>query len=314
MKTIRTSIVIAILILVGIALNSCEKRNTSNDGQPTSELAESQNEDSQIDSNEEKQALDSINALNSQIDILAKNQETNNDRLNNVSNEIADMNRVSRLFDLISWVIAVIALLVGVFTVIKLISFQKRADRHRNELDDLELRINSLELKTTSASSRVNSANTGTTNSEYSSLASRLNYIERQLEKIIRSQTIDNHKVVQDRAASEIRQLTNEQNGYFGLPKQMSFTKAYFKDFSYIQDSDSRFFVSIKDDKAEFRPIDGTQYLNDLKSNDDIKMALDIQGCAPSEANQMTVILPGEAKQNGDRWIITKKATIALSQ
>lgn len=314
MKTFRTFILMAILIIGGITLTGCENSNTSNPQQSNSEQTKQPTEDKYMDSNEKKQVLDSINALVSQIETLSKCQESNSNSLKNVSKEIADLKGASHLYDLISWVISAIALFIAVIAIIKLNSVQKRGDRHRNELGKLEQRISMLEQKTVSSPARTKSSYSGISNSEYTSLASRISIIERQLDKISQSQTTIHQNIVQNRPLSEVRPYTNEQNGYFGLPTQMSLTEAYFKRLCDIRESDSRFSVSIRDNKAEFRPLEGTQYLNDLKSNDAIKMALDIQGCAPSEATQMRVILPGEAKKDGDRWIITKKATIALSR
>lgn len=305
----------AMLIIEGVALTGCEKRNASNYQQTyTNEQLEQQTGDKHLDSNDKKQVLDSINAIIYHIETLSKNQETNNNSLKNVSNNIADLKRVSHLFYFISWVISAIALLVAVIAIIKLNSVKKRADRHSNKLEKLNQRIGVLEPKTESSPIRAKSTYSGVSSIEYSSLSSRLDFIERQLNKMIKSQNVVHQNEVQVNPVLEPRPYTNERNGFFGLPTQMSLTKAYFKKLSDIRDSDSRFLVSIRENKAEFRPIEGTQYLNDLKSNDDIKMALDMQGCAPSEATQMTVILPGEAKKDGDRWIITKKATIALSQ
>ena len=312
MKTLRIFMYMAILFIGGMLLIGCEDSNASNNQQSTTneQLASTVGEE-RMDSNEKKQVLDSISVLVSQIETLS---ETNNNKLNTISKEIADLKGASHLFDLISWIIAAIALLIAIIAIIKLNSVQKRSDRHRNELGNLEQRINLLEQKTVSSSTRAKSSYSGISNSEYASLASRISIIERQLDKISQSQTTIHQNIVQNRPLSEVRPCTNELNGYFGLPTQMSLTEAYFKKLSDIRDSDSRFVVSIRDNKAEFRPIEGTQYLNDLKSNDDIKMALIMKGCAPSDAIQMTVILPGEAKKDGDRWIITKKATIALSR
>lgn len=314
MKTLRTFIIIAVLIIGGMAMTGCEDSNEFNNPQTvtTNEQPESQAGAKPMDSNEKKQVLDSIKVLASQVETLLKNQETNTNNLKEMSNEMNDLKGTSHLYDFISWVIAAITLLVAVIALIKLNSVQKRANRHRKNIGELEHRINSLEQKTNSVPVRNKTANSGLSNSEYTTLTSRIYKIERQLEKMNQSPIQESQHVVPSNPVSDERRLVNEQSGYFGLPTQMSLTEAYFKRLSDIRESDSRFTVEVRNDKAVFRPLEGTQYLNDLKSNDSIKMALDIQGCAPSEATQMKVILPGEAKKDGDRWIITKKATIAL--
>lgn len=295
----------AVLIILGMASTSCDHRNTPNKEQPVIQLTEHHVDDEQIDS------LNSINAFVSQIETLSKDQETNNNCLKDMSKEIEDMKETYRLFYLISLVIAAIALLVALIAIIKHNSVQKRADRHRKELGELGKRIGILEHNTVS-STRTKSAYSGISSSECSSLASRISFIERQLDKMIQNQTDVHQNIVQNRPVSEVRHYTDKQNGYFGLPTQKSLTEAYFKKLCQTRESDSRFTVSTRDNKAEFRPLEGVQYLNDLKSNDAVKIALDIQGCTISEATQMKVILPGEAQKDGDRWFITKKAIIAL--
>ena len=306
--------IMATFIIGGMALTGCEDSNaTGNPQSAGNDQLESQVGDRPMDSTEKKQVLDSINVLVSKFETLSKKQETTTKKLSELSKEIKDLKESSHIFDYISWIIAAIALLIAVISIIKLNSIKLKAKEHSNRLGGFERKISSLELQTPS-SARTKSTNSGITGSEYSSLASRLNNVERQLNKMMQSQTPVQQNIVQSIPVSNVRQYANEpQNGYFGLPTQMSLTEAYFKRFSDIRESDSRFTVSIRNNKAEFRPLEGTQYLNDLKSNDAIKMALDIKGCALSEATQMRVILSGEAQKDGDRWIITKKATIVLS-
>lgn len=314
MKTLRTFIIIVVLIIGGMAMTGCEDSNATNNPQTvtTNGQPESQAGEKPLDSSEKKQVLDSINVLVSQIETLSKSQETNTNKLDEVTKEMSDLKGSSHLYDLIAWVIAAIALLVALISLMKLNSVQRRTTRHRKDIGELEHRINTLEQKTNTVPVRNKTANSGLSNSEYTTLSSRIYKIERQLERMNQSPIQEPQHVVPSNPVSYERRLVNDQSGYFGLPTQMSLTEAYFKRLSDIRESDSRFTVEVRNDKAEFRPLEGTQYLNDLKSNDSIKMALDIQGCTPSEATQMKVILPGEAKKDGDRWIITKKATIAL--
>ncbi len=311
MKTFRTIILVSTLLIGGMAFTGCEDNNVSNSQQatPTPKQSESQAEASPMDSSEKKQVLDSINALGLQIEKLTNEQENITSDLKTVSKEVSELKGSSHLFDLISWIVAAVALLVALITLIKLSSIQKHADRHRNDLMKLGQRISLLEQNPT----RAKSTYSGISSNEYSSLISRISFIERQIDKMNQSQIAVPQNVVQNRPISDVlKDSTSEQNGYFGLPTQMSLTEAYFKKLSDIRESDSRFTVSVKDTKAEFRPLEGTQYLNDLKSNDAIKMALEIHGCAPSEANQMKVLMPGEAKKTDGRWIIIKKASIYL--
>ena len=315
MKTLRTFIIMVVLIIGGMAMTGCEDSNATNNPESvtTNGQSESQTGEKPLDSSEKKQVLDSINVLVSQIESLSKSQEANANNLVEVKKEISDLKGSSHLYDLISWVIAAIALLVAIIALIRLSSIQKRANRHRKDIGEIEQRVYSLEQKTNTVPVRTKTTSSGLSNSEYTSLTSRIYKIERQLERMNQGSAYEPQNAVMSSPVTEIRRPSvNEQSGYFGLSTQMSLTEAYFKRLSDIRESDSRFTVEVRNNRAEFRPLEGTQYLNDLKSNDSIKMALDFQGCAPSEATQMKVILPGEAKKDGDRWIITKKATIAL--
>lgn len=306
MKILRT-IIIPTLFWGCMVFTGCEGSNTSNNQQ---EQTVPQSEVKSMDSKEKKQVMDSISALTSQIEILSTRQESNTENLNKVSKEVSDLKGASHLFDLISWVMAAIALLAAIIALIKLNSIKKRT----NKFKDLEYRISSLEQKTVPSPVRARTGHSEISSSDYASLVSRINYIERQIDKLGQNSTQVHQNAVPTIPAltPEIHQSNSDRLGYFGLPSQISLTEAYFKRLSDTRDSDSLFKVTVRDTKAEFRPIEGTQYLNEIKSNDDIKMALNIQGCAPSEATQMKVILPGEAQKDGNRWKITKKATIAL--
>lgn len=311
MKTLRIFMFMTVLIISGMSLTGCENRKDSDTLQSDTNYQHPETTgEKDMDSNEKQQVLDSISVLVSQIETLS---ETNNNKLITISKEIEDLKGSSHFFDLISWLIAGISLVIAMIAIISFNSIRKRCNRHRNELGKMEQKISMLAQNTISSPVQAKSSYSGISNREYTSLTSRIRLIEHQLDQITKNQTTIQQNIVQTGSHSEVCPYTNEQKGYFDLPTQMSLTEAYFKKLYDIRTSDSRFLVSIKENKAEFTPIEGTQYLNDLRSYDDIKMALIIQGCAPSEATKMTVNQPGEVKKDGDRWIITKRATITLS-
>ena len=290
MKTLRTfTIIVTLLIIGGLSMAGCEDGNASNNQETitNNEQSEPQAKDKSMDSNEKKQVLDSINVLVSQINNLI-----------DISTEITNLKRKSHLFDWISWGFAVMALLVAAIAIIKLNSVQKRVNRDRNELEGLRQRIRELKQQCQVLSSTISSIES----------ASRISAIEQQHQRQTAEQQIKHTTVPED------RKCTYERHGYFGLPIQMPPTDVYFYKLNDTKAYDSRFTVTIKDDEAEFRPLEGTKYLNDLKSNDAIKLALDIQGCAPSVATQMRVEAPGKARKDSSRWIITKKVKITLSK
>lgn len=271
--------------------------------------SDSRSGDQSLDSNGKRHAIDSINA---QIDSLSNAQETIADRISNISNDVAGLKEDSHLFHLISWGIAAIAVLVAVISLIKLNSIQRRADRHRRDIDDLDRRINTLAQRINVAPVKKQATDVNIRSSEFSQLETRVKKLESQYRNLSQA-SIDERKDKQpNNPAAEARHSVNVQYGYFGLPSQMSSTKAYFKQLSDLRDSDSRFSVKVMNDEAEFTPLEGPKYINDIKSIDVIRLALDVEDDY-FDANQMRVKQPGKAKkEEGGRWIITEKAIIEL--
>ena len=109
-------------------MTGCEESNAaSNDQQITPDTqSESKAEVKPIESNEIKQVLDSVNALGSQIKAISNRQETNADKLNQVTEEISDFKASSNLYDWISWAVAAIALLTAIIALINFNSVKKR--------------------------------------------------------------------------------------------------------------------------------------------------------------------------------------------
>lgn len=230
-------------------------------------------------------------------------------------NKLEKSNRkgVTLLFDLISWATSIIALLTAVYALIRLNSAHNRISRLRRELGDLNRKLYFLEQKSREGTHAVTS-NSRFGSNEYNALENRIYGLELQVCRMNRSSEPENRHVVCDNPIPDLKRENREQIGFFGLPVQMSSIQAYFKGFSANQETDSRFSVKIKDNVAKFKLLEGIKYLNDLKNGDVIKMALDITGCAPSDATRMKVISPGVAHKDGDRWIINKKAKVELSR
>jgi len=313
MRIMRTIIVVSLLI-GGLTIAGCDDDNNTGYVNSSVQPDNTKEEGGGIELEENMHVLDSINVLTSRLDTLGEAQRENAQSIANIDKELSELKGASHLIDLISWIVVAIAVVIAVVSLVKLSSINGRANRHRKAIEELSTRINLLEHKSANIPARAKTTYSGLSNSEYDKLASRIGKIERQLDKQSQDNTIAPQNVSQARHLSDIQRFNNEQKGYFSLPTQMSLTEAYFKRLSDTRDSDSRFTVVVRDNNAEFKPIEGTQYLNEIKSNDAIKMALEIQGCLPTEANLMRVLMPGEAKKMNGRWVITKKATIYLQR
>lgn len=309
----RTIIVVSLLV-GGLILAGCDDDNKTGYVNSSVQPENTNEEGEGIELEENMHVLDSINVLTSRLDTLGEAQRDNAQNIANIDKELSELKGASHLIDLISWIVAAIAVVLAVVSLVKLGSINGRANRHRKAIEEISSRIYILEQKSADIPARTKATYSGLNNSEYNILASRISKIERQLDKLSQDNTTAPQNVVQPRHLPNVQRFNNEQTGYFSLPAQMSLTEAYFKRLSDTRDSDSRFTVVVRDNNAEFKPIEGTQYLNEIKSNDAIKMALEIQGCLPTEANLMKVLMPGEAKKMDGRWVITKKATIYLQR
>ncbi len=314
MKPLQSFIMILSLFIGGIIFSSC-KGDELSPNQPASVTPnlENPNKDNSTptDSVGGKLDLQSFRNLESQVESLATKQTENTQNIEVIKKDVESLKGITHFCDFISWVIAAVALFLSIISLTKIISARKRADNHRDAIKKLYDKLKDLEQLVNSSPSRVKTSYSNINSSEYAALASRIAILERELNEN-RSQSSVNQNEVSNNLISEVYKYNNEQSGYFGRPTKMSLIQAYFRGLSEVRDSDSLFTATVRGNKAEFKPIDGKQYLNEIKSSDDIKLALNITGCPPSEASQMTVIRQGEAQKDGDRWIITKKADIVL--
>lgn len=211
--------------------------------------------------------------------------------------------------DFIYWITVAISLTVAIIAIIKAAKVNNRASRHRKDINMLFQNIEILKDKiiSNSATSRTYSQSR-TSLYDYRELSDRISRIENYLK-----QTAHPVSPVINKTIAANQRENNTRKGYFRLPSQMSMTEAYFKQFDEIRDSDSRFTVEIRGEKAVFVPLlDSPKFLNGIKSGDLIKFALEFQGCSLSDAKQMKVMYAGEAINKDGLWIITKKALISL--
>lgn len=106
------------------------------------------------------------------------------------------------------------------------------------------------------------------------------------------------------------RSLTKEQPKIIYFNGVSSGDEPYFNDESKDR-TDALYELTVKDDNnAEFSPIGDSFGL--FYSEDKAKYAIDFKGDKRPDA-RMTVIKPGHAKKEKDRWIVKEKAQVKLS-
>ncbi len=255
--------------------------------------------------------MDSISKLNERISELESRQNISTEDVNVSKKEQSNYKGKTSLLIILPLGIALLATIIAIIAIVKAIKVSNRTDRNWSGIDGLSQKLNNLALKVSSneASCRT-SLYSGISIYDYRDLSERISRVERYLRQNI---STVNQMPVGNKTVVDHGQEKDIHRGYFGLPSQMSVTEGYFEKFDEMRDSDSRFSVEIKGEKAKFEPLlENTKLLNGIKSGDVIKFALEFQGCALSDVKQMKVISSGEAIKKDGLWIITKKATIAL--
>lgn len=311
MKQSLKSIILILTLIIGvISISGC--KNESQTGEQNDENTRDSvtaTTDTLPATQQYKNILDTIAVSNSRIeklDSIISQQEVS---IKENHSTIESLKRNSFLSILLAWIIAAVSIFTAVFALIKAKRALKLANKYHHKIEEFNDSLSRSENRVTDALRNNNTTFSRMSNHEYNMLSSRITKIEQQLncpQKQVEPQ--------QPPKSSDFPRSPHpkKQTGYFGLPKKMSETEAYFRDLIGSRDSEVRFEVIVTGETAEFRPLDGQRYLNDMQSNDTIKMALDIQGCALSEASRMTVITPGNAKLTDGRWVITRNALIKL--
>ena len=306
MKSLK-SIIAFIILLIGGMVVGCGRGNALEPGQTDQAKVEktdstNTNVPNLISSEEGKAVLDSINRINDQLVEL-------NRKVSQQEGTIKDNTRISVIVILVTLVIAIVSLIIAILAFVKVKGVIARSGRHRKEIEELKRSLSESEARYTNVARNRGSSDLRMRTGEYSDLSSRISKIEHQIELLTHSNESNREC---DGLIGTHQVSSNERHGFFGLPSKRSETEAYFKHLDECRNSDTRFQVNVRNGQAEFSLLEGAQYLNEIKSNDTIQMALDLHGCTRYEATHMKVLSPGEAKSVGDRWEITKKVKIEL--
>lgn len=210
------------------------------------------------------------------------------------------------LWMIIAFIACSLSLIISSYTLFRLAKVEARSDRHRRDITNLQNHHNMLV-------NMLNNLNNNTYRKDIKDLQGQINNLNRLINKPATApKTAPNNNYVPPKPKQENK--VEVQNMYFGTPSKMSETEAYFKSLLKSQDSEARFSAIVRANRAEFYPINTPQSLSVLKSSDLIKMAVECQGCAPSEANSFIVNTNGIAVLNGTNWEIKEKTIISFQR
>lgn len=312
MNTFNIRTVVLAFFVGGLLLTSCEDEAASN---PLnySTPADIQKTNTST-TNGEDVAFPTINkaeldSMRNNIENLKKRVDESSNCAEKNENEIKKLNEQessNKLYLLVSLVLGIISLVVATVALVKVSKFNKRLDKHGNDIYNLKQSSDSRFAPTT----RQNGSD------DYYQMKSRLRILEDAVKALKRTKdTLDNHRVspYTPKTTPTPIPVVETQKGYFGQPTQAD--RGYFKSFLSTRDSEARFSAEEKNNGANFEPLlNSRAELETLLHTDAAKLAVDFEGCSLQEANQATVIKPGVAKFEGNRWYITQKALVALTR
>lgn len=254
---------------------------------------------------------DSVNDLKDKFIDLESQFNNVTQKFNDIETEIKSFkkNKANNTFIvLIGCGLGVIGLIVSIFSITKVGKYNLRLNRHREEIEVLKSKLS--EYKHTDNNSRSNySASKFTSNSEYVSLQRKIQSLEDEISKM--KSTILSSQVAPPTTIPEVPIAKTQavKIRYFGTVVSGESGTGYFKKMLEYKDGDARFLVKFLENTIEFEPI---ATLPMIKSSDYMELAVEFKGCSKSEATNMTLIHPGIVEQNGDKWIIKKKASVDL--
>lgn len=215
---------------------------------------------------------------------------------------------------LISLAVSVIAILTSIIALIKISGLSKRSTRQRDDIEMIKYKLThpTNQPSTISTGSSILSGNSAAT---ISALTRRVAELERRISSFPPSKPgpngSDKGTIPATPNGTGDSVPKPEPSKYFGMPQKMSATQAFFR--SLLDSSsmaDAYFTASVSGVTAEFTPMSTPAKFNDFRTSETLKLAVEIEGCAPNNANSMTIKRKGLATKNNNNWEITQKAII----
>ena len=295
MKAFNIRTVVLALFAGGLLLTSCEDEAAPNN--QNYPVTSDNQETTTSTAKGENLTIAPINML--ELDSIKHNIE---DEIKNLKEQESS----NKLCLLISLVLGIISLIIAIVALAKASKFNKRLDKHGNDIYNLKQ----------SADSRFAPTPRQNGSDDYYQLKSRLRILEDEVKALKRTKNaFDDNRVspYTPKPTPTPIPVVETQKGYFGQPTQAD--RGYFRSFLTARDSEARFSAEEKNNVANFEPLLNTRAeLETLLHTDAAKLAVDFEGCSLQEANQAKIIKPGVAKFEGNRWYITQKALVALTR
>lgn len=306
MKIFNIRTVVLALFAGGLLLISCEDEAapnnqnypiTSDNQETTTSTAKGENLSiAPINMLELDSMKHNIENLNKQIGESSNRADKYEDEIKNLKAQESS----NKLCLLISLVLGIISLVIAIVALAKASKFNKRLDKHGNDIYNLK--------QCFAPTPRQNGSD------EYYQLKSRLRILEDEVKVLKRTKNaFDGNRVSPYTPKPTPIPVVETHKGYFGQPTQAD--RGYFKSFLTTRDSEARFSAEEKDNVAEFKPLlNSRAELETLLHTDAAKLAVEFNGCSLQDATQATVNTPGVAKFENNRWYIIKKASVALTR
>ena len=316
MKPIKIRTIVLVFFVGGLLLSSCKDEADSNNqnGLTTQDNIETIASTAQVGD----VSVSSINnteldSMKNDIENLKKLVGESSNHTNKFDTEIKNLKEQdssNKLWLLLSIVLGLISLVISIIALIRASKFSKRLDKYGNDIYNLKQ----------SSDNRFSPAPMTRQNAtdDYYQLKSRLKILEDEVKALKRSKnTVDESRTslyTPITSPTPIHvSVVETKKGYFGQPTQAD--RGYFKNFLTTRDSEARFSAEEKDNIAEFEPLlNSRAELETLLRTDAAKLAVDFEGCSLQDANQATVIKPGVAKFESNRWYIIQKALVSLTR
>ncbi len=328
-KSLYAIFVSLLLIVGGVSLPSCGKDgNTFGKEAPgaTESKADTLSLNNWVDEKGQLSIVE-LNKLVVRIDSLSAQQKTGREEIENLNTTIKEMKESIPFPVILSLVIATFSLIVAILALF--IVSRMRGKLKKYIKDEISLRFKE---RDDSKYSSCEQGNSSVSSTSYANLLRKFNTMEDRLDEMMRltSKALPPRSTTQRdnsfaSANRSVKEQTSpvghsheshikEEKGYFGLPVKMSPTESYFKKYTKERDTDSRFAVFVRDDKAIFEPEGKGDELSYIVTSDSMRLAFDFHGCSPRDAKHMQIEEKGEASFIGGRWVITKKVKIRLSK
>ena len=312
MKTFKIRTVALAFFVGGLFLPSCKDEVVSNS---QNNLPTQDNQESIVSTTPGEDAIVSpinkaeLESMKNIIESLEMQVGESSDRLGKYETEIKNLKEKessNKLCILTSLVLGLISLVIAIIALTKSSKFNKRLDKYSNDIYNLKQ----------SSDDRFSPTPHHNASEDYYQMKSRLKILEDEVNALKSSKnTLEEGRVLpySPKTSPAPIRVVEPRKGYFGQPTQAD--RGYFKSFLTTRDSDARFSAEEKDNVAQFEPLlNSRAELGTLLCTDVAKLAVDFKGCSPQDATQATVIRPGVAKFENNRWYINQKALVALTR